>query len=267
VVDLNTVQEVCDARDRGEWRPGDAWLAGGTYLFSEPQPHLRRLVDLTALGWPPVHLHPDGAVEIAATCTIAELSRWAATSGLPAAGLVESCCRAFLASFKVWNAATVGGNFCTALPAGPMIALTAALDGECLVYDQAGASRTVPARAFVTGPGETALAAGDLLRSITVPATALGARHAFRQASLHHLGRSAALLIGAGTGGFTLTITASTPRPVCLTFADRPAPAALAAAIEDAVPAWYDDVHGHPAWRRHLTLRLAEEIRAELAEL
>jgi CO/xanthine dehydrogenase FAD-binding subunit len=267
VVDLNTVQEVCDARDRGAWRPGDAWLAGGTYLFSEPQPHLRRLVDLTALGWPPVHVHPDGAVEIAATCTIAEFSRWAAASGLPAAGLVESCCRAFLASFKVWNVATVGGNLCNALPAGPMISLTAALDGECLVYDQAGATRVVPAADFVTGPGATTLADGDLLRSITLPAAALAATHAFRQASLYDLGRSAALLIGTRTGdAFALTVTAATPRPIRIAFTAPPTPTELTAAIEHAVPAWYDDVHGHPAWRRHRTLRLAEEIRAELAE-
>jgi hypothetical protein len=39
----------------------------------------------------------------------------------------------------------------------------------------------------------------------------------------------------------------------------------LAAAIEAAVPAWYDDVHGLPAWRRHVTLLLAEQVRTELA--
>ena len=27
---------------------------------------------------------------------------------------------------------------------------------------------------------------------------------------------------------------------------------------------WFDDLHGHPDWRRHLTLRFAEEIRREL---
>ena len=34
----------------------------------------------------------------------------------------------FLASLKIWNAATVGGNICMSLPAGPMISLTAALE-------------------------------------------------------------------------------------------------------------------------------------------
>ncbi len=28
---------------------------------------------------------------------------------------------------------------------------------------------------------------------------------------------------------------------------------------------YYDDLHGSPDWRRHMTLRLAEEIRQELS--
>jgi hypothetical protein len=28
---------------------------------------------------------------------------------------------------------------------------------------------------------------------------------------------------------------------------------------------YHDDVHGKPLWRKHMTLRLAEQIRAELA--
>lgn len=105
-MDLNTVVEVRDARLPAPWRPGDAWLGGGTYLFSEPQPHLRRLVDLSRTGWTPVELHADGSLEIAATCTIAQLSRFAKTLAAEAAPLFEQCCRAFLASFKIWNMAT-----------------------------------------------------------------------------------------------------------------------------------------------------------------
>jgi molybdopterin-dependent oxidoreductase-like protein len=124
-VDLHGVLETVDARGH-RWRPGDVWLAGGTFLFSEPQPHARRLVDLTRTSWPPVHITSGGALEIAATCTVAELARYPQP-------LFGQCCRAFLASFKIWSQATVGGNLCNALPAGPMISLTAALDGECLL--------------------------------------------------------------------------------------------------------------------------------------
>jgi len=49
-VNLNTITEVRRVTGNGEedfdWREGDSWLAGGTWLFSEPQPHLRRLLNL-----------------------------------------------------------------------------------------------------------------------------------------------------------------------------------------------------------------------------
>ena len=98
-------------------RPGDALLGGGTWLFSEPQPAVRRLVDLDALGWEPLRVSDQG-LHIAATCTVAHL----AAAALPweAACLVRPCCEALLGSFKVWAMATVGGNLCLALPAGPM---------------------------------------------------------------------------------------------------------------------------------------------------
>ncbi|MEU2625229.1 FAD binding domain-containing protein [Streptomyces sp. NPDC007157] len=270
-MDLNTVVEIRDARDPAPWRPGDAWLGGGTYLFSEAQPRLRRLVDLSRTGWQPVTVAPDGALEIAATCTIAQLSRCAATLTTRAAPLFEQCCRAFLASFKIWNMATVGGNLCNALPAGPMISLTAALDGQCLLIAQDGGRRQVPVTAFVTGAGRKDLAEGELLRSVTLPARTLACRTAFRQASLYGLGRSGVLVIGAldpVDGSFALTVTASTVRPVRLWFPLPPTAAPLRAAIASAVAddEWFDDIHGLPEWRRHMTFRLAEEIRRELEE-
>ncbi|MEV6774535.1 FAD binding domain-containing protein [Nocardia sp. NPDC051030] len=262
-MDLNTVLEVCDAREFQDWRTGDAWLGGGTYLFSEPQPHLRRFVDLSRTGWTPLRWLQGGALEIAATCTVADLFRF---TDRP---LFRECCNAFLASFKIWNMATVGGNLCNSLPAGPMISLTAALDGECMLRAQDGVLRWVPAAEFVTGAGENVLRAGELLRSVTLPAAALARRTAFRQASLYGLGRSGVLVIGTRdrSGAFAVTITASTTRPIVLRFRLRPSETELGTAIDQAVPedVWFDDIHGLPQWRRHMTLRLAEEIRRELA--
>jgi CO/xanthine dehydrogenase FAD-binding subunit len=271
-VDLNTVEEVTGAATAGAWRPGDAWLAGGTYLFSEPQPHLRRLRDLGTLGWPALTVTDDG-LRIAATCTIAELAGFAAPAAWTAAPLFGQCCQAFLASFKIWNVATVGGNVCAALPAGPMTSLTAALDGRCLLQAPDGGSRELAVADFVAGEGTTVLVPGELLRSITLPVAALTARTAFRQGSLHALGRSAALVIGRldpGTpgrpAGLVLTVTASTVRPVRLRFDGLPGADEVRHAVDDAIPAgtYVDDVHGLPAWRQHLTRRFAEEIRAEL---
>jgi CO/xanthine dehydrogenase FAD-binding subunit len=271
-VDLNTVTEIARPRARAElpaWRDGDAWLAGGTWLFSEPQSSVTRLVDIVDLGWPALHIDGHGLC-IAATCTIAQLDGLALPLHWAAAPLVNQCCRAFLASFKIWNTATFGGNLCMALPAGPMIALATALDGVCTIWTPDGKARQVAVIEFVTGPQRNALAPGELLRLVELPASALRRRAAFRQISLSPLGRSAALLIGTlgpDSGAFALTVTAATPRPVRLDFSSLPSGAVLRQRIDEQIPhsLWYDDIHGAPAWRRHMTLRFAEEIRDELA--
>ncbi len=124
---------------------------------------------------------------------------------------------------------------------------------------------------FVIGPRETVLQSGELLRAISIDGAALRRRYAFRRISLNPLGRSAALLIGMcdpATGGFTLTVTASTPRPVQISFAQMPDESALRARLAETIPDrhYYDDVHGTPEWRRHVTHHFAQEIRRELAE-
>ncbi|MFG2293061.1 FAD binding domain-containing protein [Streptomyces sp. NPDC048603] len=268
-MDLNTVLDVRDGRRREPWRPGDAYLGGGTYLFSEPQTHIRRLVDLSRMGWEPLTWMPDGSLDIAATCTITELSRFGRTLPKPAAPLIEQCCRAFLASFKIWNMATVGGNLCNGLPAGPVISLAAGLDGTVLLQGQDGATRRLPVTDFIRGAGVKDLREGDLLRSVRIPARSLECRTAFRQASLYGLGRSASLIIGTADpqdGSFALTVSAATTRPFRFWFALWPTAAELRAAIDGTVrpDEWFDDIHGLPAWRRHMALRQAEEIRAEL---
>ncbi|MCW2522602.1 MAG: hypothetical protein JWO63_937 [Frankiales bacterium] len=271
-MDLNSVTEIRPARlpgaqpDSGGWDSDQAWLAGGTWLFSEPQPQLRVLHDLTEFGWPPLTVTEAG-LEIAATCTIAELVAFAAPPDWPAAALFSQAARALLGSFKVWNAATVGGNLCLALPAGPMTSLAAALDGQCLVLAADGSRRTVPALEFVIGAGRTVLEPGDLLRSITLPGPALRAATAFRQYSLFAAGRSAAVVIGrldAETDELLLTVTAATTRPIRLRLPRSATAAALVEALAAAELPYHQDVHGDPRWRAQLTRVLAEQIRVEL---
>jgi CO/xanthine dehydrogenase FAD-binding subunit len=272
-MDLNTITEIARPRQRIElpaWRSGDAWLAGGTWLYSEPQPRLTRLIDIADLGWPALEIGETG-LHIAATCKIAELDAAAFPPGWTAASLVNQCCRSFLASFKIWNAATVGGNLCMALPAGPMISLTAALNGMCIIWAPDGSERSLPVADFVLGPQRNALKPGELLRRIDLPLSALRRRSSFRQIALSPLGRSAALLIGTlspDDGSFALTVTASTPRPLTLAFTEIPSCTMLRERLESEIPQenYYDDIHGDPAWRRHVTLQFAEEIRGELAD-
>ncbi len=269
-MDLNTITAVAHPSTRDQlpvWTAGDAWLAGGTWLFSEPQAHLTRLIDLTDLKWPALTVSETG-LSISATCTVAQLDALSCPAEWIAAPLINQCCRAFLASFKIWKTATVGGNICMSLPAGPMISLTSALDGVCTIWQAGGGERKFAVVDFVTGDQRNVLAPGDLLRQVEIPLAALRRRSAFRQISLTPVGRSAALLIGsvASDGGFALTVTASTKRPVQLSFAGIPSGKELRETILQRIAddLYHTDVHGKPIWRKHMTLRLAEEIRVEL---
>jgi CO/xanthine dehydrogenase FAD-binding subunit len=269
-MDLNTIKEVAHPQSRAQlpvWTAGDAWLAGGTWLFSEPQAHLTRLIDLTDFKWPALTAGETG-LTIAATCTVAELDAFPCPPEWIASPLIDQCCRAFLASFKIWKTATVGGNLCMSLPAGPMIALTAALDGVCTIWKADGSEQRVDVADFVIGDQRNVLSPGDLLRQIDLPLAALMRRSAFRQISLTPVGRSAALLIGSvdSEGSLVLTVTASTVRPVRLAFNAIPHANELRDAILHHIPGtlYHNDVHGKPPWRKHMTLRLAEEIRGEL---
>lgn len=269
-MDLNTITAVAHPQTRAQlpvWMPGDAWLAGGTWLFSEPQIHLARLIDLTDLKWPALTI-TGSHLSIAATCTISQLDALTCPTDWLAAPLIGQSCRAFLASFKIWKTATVGGNLCMSLPAGPMISLTAALDGVCTIWKAGGGEQRIPVAEFVTGNQRNRLSPGDLLRQIDIPIAALKRRSAFRQISLAPAGRSAALLIGSvdGAGALKLTVTASTVRPIPLSFPKPPDASALRTAVAEAITddLYHADIHGKPLWRKQMTLRLAEEIRAEL---
>ncbi|MCW2650437.1 MAG: hypothetical protein QOE41_4043 [Mycobacterium sp.] len=270
-LDLNTITEVVRQplpRPGAQWSPGDAWLAGGTWLFSEPQPDLRRLIDLTSLGWPAL-VPGVGGLEIAATCTVDHLYAFAAPADWPAASVLRTCCEAFLASFKVWNSATVGGNICMSLPAGPMITMAVALEATYTLWSTEGGERRVDAADFVTGDHENVLQPGEILRSVHIPAAALGKRHTHRRFTLTKLGRSSVFLVGTqgpDDGDLLLTITAGTTKPVRLKFDAIPDADVLAARVDAIEPdVWFADANGSPAHRRHLTRHFAEAIRAELS--
>jgi len=271
-MDLHTISEIARPHRRDgtlDWREGDAWLAGGTWLFSEPQPGLRRLIDLEGFGWEPVTISERG-LAIASTCKIVQLDTLVMPADWQAAPLVRQCCRSLLASFKIWHTATVGGNICMSLPAGAMISLTVALEGMGTIQLRDGGERQVPVEDFVTGNHQNILQPGDLLRRIDLPVSALRKRACFRRMSLTHMGRSSTLLVGTlcpQEGVFMLTVSAATVRPLRLTFPQLPEVDELRARLEKDIPdsLYLDDVHGAPAYRKHLTLYFAAEIHRELS--
>jgi CO/xanthine dehydrogenase FAD-binding subunit len=276
-VDLNTVEAIDVPTHREQvWPlgPADAVLAGGTWLFSEPQVHLRRLVDITRLGWDPITLR-DSGIELSATCTVEQISQLSAELPVSrpdwaAAPLLHQCCTALLASFKVWRTATVGGNICLSFPAGAMISLASALDAVLTIWRADGTEYQLPITEFVTGAATNVLAAADVLRSVQLPSAALRGATAFRKLAPSPLGRSGIVVIGrrdttTDGGRFVLSITAATVRPFVFDFPGVPDAAALQGA-HATIPedAWTIDAHGDPDWRRGVSLVLAEQIRAEL---
>lgn len=271
-MDLNTVTEFivpsADAPSAG-WQEGDAWLAGGTLLFYAPWPNLRRLRDLSQMGWRSITV-TDGGLELAATCGITELHEFVPPPEWASGPLLRQSVEEYLASFKVWNRQTVGGNICASLPAGPMITMTVALEATYLLWAADGSRRTVPAIDFVTGNLANVLRPGELLRSVHVPAASLARRYALRRFTLTKHGRSSVFLVGthdASTGELLITVTAATSHPFHVRFASPPTAVELTAGLDAAIPMekYFDDPNGTPDHRRHLTYLFAEQLRTELA--
>lgn len=266
-MDLDTITTYRFARTRGDLRlrRSERFVAGGTWMFSEPQLDATGLVDLTTMGWPSLEAN-DRGLRIGATCTIAELAAMPRRDGWTAQPLFLESATALLASFKVWNAATVGGNICRSFAAGAMISLAVALDGVAVIWTSDGGEVRMPVERLVTGNGSNLLEHGDVLRAIELPAYALRARTAFRKVALAELGRSGAVLTGRvdDDGRAVFGITASVTRPVVLRYDGIPDATTLRADVTSA-DGYYTDPLGAADWRREVSAVLLEEIRQELA--
>lgn len=267
-MDITTVRTYRVARTRADLTcaPGETLMAGGTWLMSEPQPETTGFVDLTGMDWPDLEETAEG-LRIAATCTIATLVAWAphAPADWRAASLIPDAANALLASFKIWNTATVGGNICRAFAAAAMVSLCVALDAEAEIWRPGGDVR-MPVSELITGNGTTSLAAGDVLRAVFLPAAALRSRASLHKIALAELGRSGAVVTGRvdDSGASVFTVTAATLTPTVLRFAGLPSADELAGAVLSA-DGYYTDPLGSADWRRAVSGVLAERIRTELS--
>jgi CO/xanthine dehydrogenase FAD-binding subunit len=255
-MDLITVRDVRVPRTRDElvFGPGDRPLGGGTWLYSETQPGLTGLVDLMGLGWTPLTV-TDAGLEIAATCTIAELVAFHPPEGWSAWPLVAQCANGLLAGFKIWNLATVGGNIALGLPAGAMTSLLVGLDGTALIWGPAG-DREIAVKDLVIGNRKNSLNHGEVVRSLHIPLSSLTAPTGFRRIALSDLGRTGTLVTARVTpAGLAFAITGGTLRPH--TGLDKLDPRA----IDD----WFTDAHGSADWRQAMSERFVDELTEELS--
>lgn len=294
-MDVLTVSSFRPARTRADLAlaVGEVPIAGGTWLMSEPQPGTTGFVDLMTMGWPEVELTETG-LRIAATCTIATLVAWAQSrpgasasegwvggrgpnseariANLPpvpadwrALDLVVPAANALLASFKIWNTATVGGNVARSFAAGAMISLAVALDGLAWCWAADGSERRIPVADLVTGNGTNCLADGEIIRAVELPRAALASRALLTKVALAELGRSGAVVTGRVDldGGVVFGITAATSWPTVLRYPAMPRDGELRGDIE-AAPGYYSDPLGSADWRRSVSATLALRLRDDL---
>ena len=102
---------------------------------------------------------------IGALATMTDVLSNESLQGFPA--LIEAV--ESLASVQIRSVATVGGNICTASPAGDVSCALVALDAACEILDTGGKIRTVPIAEFFTGVKTSVLKKNEILRSVLVP--------------------------------------------------------------------------------------------------
>jgi CO/xanthine dehydrogenase FAD-binding subunit len=187
---LNDIQTIT------YWGKDWAWLAGGTWIFSEPQPHLKVLVDIQPLKWSEIEIKEDYLI-IGATCPLINLleypwfPEWTAVDGL------KSAISALAASLKVINIATVGGNICLALSVGTLAPMMIALGASYELWNIKGESRTVAAKNFQVGFKTTILQTGEILRRVLIPLSNLKWKVNYQRFSIAATDPALAIVVSA----------------------------------------------------------------------
>jgi len=153
-------------------------IAGGTALVPTMRLGLVTPDRLVSLHRVPAlsGIHVDGgALDIGAMTSLAALSRHdAVRSGWPL--LSQAAHR--VATPAIRSTATLGGNLCYAEAASDPAPALLCLEAQVRVAGPSG-ERAVPLASFFTGFYETALAAGEILTAVRVPAAPSGARSGY----------------------------------------------------------------------------------------
>jgi len=149
--------------------PDARLMAGGTDLLvhlRKAAPDARALICLERVAELKTIQAQSGEIVVGATAPLAVVARHP---------LIERHCRllaraaATVGGPAIRNMATLGGNICTASPAGDTLPALYLL-GARIDLATHRARRSVPIEAFISGPGRTVLAPGELLTAIRIPA-------------------------------------------------------------------------------------------------
>lgn len=230
------------------WNPDHAWLAGGTWLFSEAQPAIKTLVDLEPLQWSEIECTAE-TVSIGATCTLSQLQQWGGNN------LFKDAIAALAASFKVINVATVGGNLCLALAVGVIAPVMIALEATYEIWHPTAAPRFVKADTFQTGIQQTVLQSSEVLRRVIIPSRNLNWKTNFQRAGIAASDPALAMVAAAlnpEQRSLRFVLAACSPAPVLLEFDTIPTQTELLQTLEEANLNWLEDYRASAAYRKHL---------------
>jgi xanthine dehydrogenase small subunit len=144
----------------GRFVAGNTDLGIATNLRGERYAHLISVETLAELR---AFVETPEAVEIGAALTLSEIAeRWTSAPAVFHEWL------SLFASLPIRNRATLGGNLATASPIGDSAPLLLALGADVRLVSKIG-ERLIPLSEFFLGYRQTALAPGELLRSIRIP--------------------------------------------------------------------------------------------------
>ncbi|HVD24943.1 MAG TPA: xanthine dehydrogenase family protein subunit M [Gaiellaceae bacterium] len=236
-------------------------LAGGQTLTNVMKARAAApdvLVDLNKLEELRAISRSSDGLELGAMVTLAELVR---SSEVAEARPILAEVAAKIADVQVRNRGTIGGNICSNDPTNHLPPVVSAL-GATMTVRGADGERTVPVDEFFLGVYMTAVAPGELLTSITVPAGS-GA-DGFASIPIGRDGTcivNAAASIADGQARIALGCVAATP--VLLTTA--PEEAAVREAVRGAKLDPPSDVHASAEYRRHLAEIVAVRAVQEAA--
>jgi xanthine dehydrogenase FAD-binding subunit len=150
-----------------EEQPDAVIVAGGTDVFVKLRAGtispaslvcLEKLKELRGIR------DEGGSIRIGASTTHTELlSNEIITASIPLLARAVH----LLGSPPIRNMATLGGNICTASPAGDTLPPLYTLDAEVALRSR-HEKRSIPIDRFILGPGKTALRKGEIIEGVTV---------------------------------------------------------------------------------------------------
>jgi len=266
-MDLHSIETYLRPTDLSSvqnWSQGWAWLAGGTWLFSEPQPTLNTLVDLESLNWSDIELSED-RLAIGATCTLAQLLNYDWPTEWQAIAALKSAISALSASFKVLHLATIGGNLCLALAVGVMAPLMVLLDATYEIWSPIAPPRLIRAKDFQLGIQKTALQPGEVLRRIWIPTAFLLWQTSVQRFGIAATDPALSLVMVARhpeTLSYRVSLGACVATPYLMKFSRSPTSEEVIEALRSVT--WLHDIRSSALYRQHITNVLIQRALQEI---